>query len=48
MMSYSERIKNEAIDSFDNFIVQAILPNPDEIKGIQEHNRFYRNPPRGF
>lgn len=42
MMSFSERIKGEAIDSFDNFIVQAILPNDDEIKGIQEHNGFVK------
>ena len=39
MMSFSEKIKIEAIDSFDNFIVQAVLPNDDEIKGIHEHNR---------
>lgn len=39
MLSFSEKIKNEAIDSFDNFIIQAIAPSPDEIKGVFEHNR---------
>lgn len=39
MLSFSEKIKNEAIDSFDNFIIQAIAPSTDELKGILEHNR---------
>lgn len=39
MLSFSEKIKNEAIDNFDNFIIQAVAPSPDEIKGIFEHNR---------
>ncbi|CRK86659.1 CLUMA_CG000495, isoform A [Clunio marinus] len=39
MMSFSERIKCEALDSFDDFIVQAVLPRDDEVKGILEHNR---------
>lgn len=39
-MSFSEKIKNEALDSFENFVIQALLPTDDEIKGIQEHNRL--------
>lgn len=39
MLSFSERIRNEAIDKFDNFIIQAIAPSNEEIKGIVEHNR---------
>lgn len=39
MLSFSEKIKNEAIDKFDNFIVQAVAPSGDEVKGILEHNR---------
>lgn len=41
-MSFSERIKKEAVSRFDNFIMQAVLPNDDQIIGIQEHNRFVR------
>lgn len=39
MISVCEHIKHEASEAFDNFITQVILPNDDEIKGIQEHNR---------
>jgi hypothetical protein len=39
MISVCENIKKEAVEVFDNFITQVILPNDDEIKGIQEHNR---------
>lgn len=39
MMSFSEKLKNETIDTFDNFIVQAITPNNEEIRGVHEHNR---------
>lgn len=39
MLMYSDQIKTEAIDGFDNFIIQAIAPNADEIKAIQVHNR---------
>jgi hypothetical protein len=40
MMSFSERIRIEAIDTFDNFIVQAVAPSAAELKGIHEHNRL--------
>lgn len=40
MMSFSERIKQEAIDSFDNYIMQAVAPSSEEIAGVHEHNRF--------
>lgn len=39
MAMFTERIKKDAIDSFDNFIIQAVLPEDDQIKGIVEHNR---------
>jgi hypothetical protein len=39
MMFYSEKIKSRAIDGFDDFIIQVVLPNDDELKGIQQHNR---------
>lgn len=42
MISVCENIKKEAIEVFDNFITQVILPSEDEIKGIQEHNRSVR------
>lgn len=39
-MSFSEKIKSEALESFEDFVIQALLPTDDEIKGIQEHNRL--------
>jgi len=39
MISVSENIKRQAIEVFDNFITQVILPNEEEVKGILEHNR---------
>lgn len=40
MMSFSDKIKLEATVTFENFIVQAIVPSNSEIKGINEHNRL--------
>lgn len=40
MAMFTEKIKKDAIDSFDNFIIQAVLPGDEEIKGIVEHNRL--------
>lgn len=48
LITYSEKIKNEAVDSFDNFIIQAILPSEDEIKAVHEHNRSVNRFPSHF
>lgn len=38
-MMCTDKIKSEAIDSFDNFILQAVMPSDDEVAGICAHNR---------
>jgi hypothetical protein len=39
MAFYAERIRSETIDELDNFILQTICPNSDEMKGCFEHNK---------
>lgn len=39
MVSYSDKIKTEAFDNFDNFILQSVLPSDYEVEGIQKHNQ---------
>ena len=40
MLAFSDKIKTDAIDKFDNFIMQVVVPTSDEIEGVIEHNRF--------
>lgn len=39
MLLFSTKIQAQAIDNFNNFIMQAVLPSSNEIQGFLEHNR---------
>jgi hypothetical protein len=40
LTSYTEKIQHETMEDFGNFIMQAICPTHDELKGIFEHNKW--------